>query len=191
MKYSSVEVFNNEEARIYTSEYWRLRLWEECKRSERYLHFFSVLVFDPKPFIQGDAYEMENFTDIANLIRSSVRAADVLGIMEDKSFALILPETPREEALNVSSRLAELVELRREPMDIKMALYPQDGSCDSELLEKLNLPPTSSSDQIDAILLNMAELMPHFKQNGHNGQYQSFLLVTQNGRIGRPISFSG
>ena len=138
MEYSSVKAFK-EKAVIYTSEYWRLRLSEECKRSERYLHFFSVLVLAPEPFIQDDISEMEKLGNIASLIRSNVRATDILGVMEDKSLVMILPETPGEGALTVSRRLVELVKLRRESMNIKMALYPRDGSHDLELLEKLNL----------------------------------------------------
>jgi len=129
---------------VFTSQYWRLRLAEECRRSERYLHFFSVLTLDTAPFVQGEESQLraEKLAEIAGLLRSNVRSTDIIGLMEDGNFALILPETPGEGAQAVIRRLTEQIRLIEgdKPVRMKVAVYPRDGSSDVDLLERVNLP---------------------------------------------------
>lgn len=130
---------------VFTPQYWRLRLTEECYRSERYLHFFSILTLDTLPFIadMDEERRVEKLSEIASLLKSSVRRTDIIGLMEDGSFALILPETPGEGAEAAMRRLEELLRLMEgpeKPIRMKLALYPRDGSRDVDLLEKLGLP---------------------------------------------------
>jgi len=132
---------------VFTPQYWRLRLAEECSRSERYLHFFSTLTLDTLPFIldKGEEQRTEKLSEIALLLRTNVRKTDIIGLMEDGNFALILPETPSEGAEVVVRRLTELLTLMEgpgKPVRMKLALYPRDGSRDIDLIEKLGLPLT-------------------------------------------------
>ena len=130
---------------VLTPQCWRLKLVEECNRSERYLHFFSILTLDTFPFIldKDEEQQIEKLLEIATLLRTNVRKTDIIGLMEDGNFALILPETPGEGAEVVVRRLKELLELMEgpeKPIRIKLALYPRDGSRDVDLLERLGLP---------------------------------------------------
>jgi len=130
---------------VFTPQYWRLRLAEECNRSERYLHFFSILTLDTLPLIldADEERQIEKLSEIATLLRMNVRKTDIIGLMEDGNFALILPETPGEGAEVVVRRLKELLELMEgpeKPIRMKLALYPRDGSRDVDLLERLGLP---------------------------------------------------
>ena len=125
MKLSGQILLFDEMTGILAPQYWRLRLAEECRRSERYLHFFSVLTIDATPFLWGkeDRSRIEKLIEMANLLRSNVRSTDILSFMENQHFALILPETPYEGAEAVRRRLSELIRLTEGEKPIRTVSY--------------------------------------------------------------------
>jgi len=141
MKLSGQILLFDEMTGILAPQYWRLRLAEECKRSERYLHFFSVLAIDISPFLWEEGkFLVEKLIEIANLLKSNVRSTDILSFVKNRYFAIILPETPQEGAEAVRRRLSELIRFTQgEKPGMKVAVYPRDGTSEIDLMGKVDL----------------------------------------------------
>lgn len=134
---------------LFTAAYFKLRLAEEMKRSERFEMPFALL------FISID--RLEEFRDtfgnfrteilqrkIARLIESSLREIDIAARCES-NFAVILPGVKTKGSLKVADRIRETVERSEfegdevEPMvkktlSIGLAEFPKDAFDEIELI---------------------------------------------------------
>jgi diguanylate cyclase (GGDEF)-like protein len=113
---------------LYNRRYFQERLAEEIARSQRYNLHLSLCIIDI------DAFKLFNDTEghpagddilirFARLVYNSLRAIDVLTRIGGEEFAVIMPQTGREEAFFVAERIRNTV---REKLDRTWKQYPKD-----------------------------------------------------------------
>ncbi len=132
--------------------YLNNRLAEEISRFRRYKHSFSLLMLDIDGFknyndtfghITGDKL----LKSLAASIISSLRNIDVVARFGGDEFVIILPQTPKADAITIANRVKENIEksnitgqhgLPPDNLTVSMGLssYPDDASSPSELFEK-------------------------------------------------------
>jgi len=100
---------------------------QEMERSLRHRHQLSLLFVDIDHFKEiNDTYghragdEMLNW--FAGLVRETVRDYDILGRMGGDEFAVLLPETATDAALQIAERLRQTVENSRLAIDAGQAI---------------------------------------------------------------------
>jgi GGDEF domain-containing protein len=98
--------------------YFSRRLEEECQRSDRYGHVFSLLLVEATRSEKSD-----NRTGISDCIRTSLRASDLSTHLGDGRFLILLPEAGREAALRFAARLRACVGA----LAVGAAEFPEDG----------------------------------------------------------------
>lgn len=104
------------------------RLEEEVERARRYETALSVAILDLDHFKEvndryGHPVGDRVLERIGNLLRKRVRAPDLPARFGGEEFALVLPETGREEALELARRLvADVRELTLELEDVTLEL---------------------------------------------------------------------
>jgi PleD family two-component response regulator len=106
-----------------SGDYFRRRLDEEIGRADRYSHSLSVVVLDlvglPEPSdadLDGD-WQDERFASPAyKLVRAvgeglqgRVRSPDLVSRLHRGRFAIMMPNTPRKDVVEILTRLKELV----------------------------------------------------------------------------------
>ena len=135
---------------LHNYRYFYDRLEEEIARSERRATPLAVAYFDidglkrvndSHGHLAGD----EVLRTLGRVIAGNVRAEDVPARYGGDEFAIVMPETPRDEAERVVARLMELVdhtEVKVGSTHLKMparswgvASYPVDGTTARELVE--------------------------------------------------------
>lgn len=102
--------------KIHNYRYFRQRLIEELRRSQRYNEALSLIMFDLDDFkkfndtyghLKGD----EVLYDLAQLVANAIRKdIDIAARYGGEEFAVILPETNYNDALTVADRLRLMVE---------------------------------------------------------------------------------
>ncbi len=83
--------------------YWYLarRCEDECYRAERYGRSLTLLVVELVG--ESDALQVEG--QLRNWLRSHVRLSDIAGYLGDGCYAVLLPETDRDAASGLETRL--------------------------------------------------------------------------------------
>ncbi len=119
------------------------RLGEEESRARRYGHAFSVALLDVDHFKRfNDSYGHVAgdlaLQTLAETLRGSVRKSDLVARYGGEEFALILPETPLEEAarkMELMRRLVAATEIELDPtlvvkidVSVGVAAFPRDGA---------------------------------------------------------------
>jgi diguanylate cyclase (GGDEF)-like protein len=137
---------------VLNRRYLNNRLSEEIARFNRYKHPFSFMMIDIDGFkeyndtyghITGDRV----LKNIATTIVNSLRTIDIAVRFGGDEFVLILPQTPKIEAINIANRIKENIEnlyisQRQElpskylTVSIGLSSYPEHASSASELLER-------------------------------------------------------
>jgi len=151
---------------VYNFAYMRYRLSEEITRAERNGRPLSVICIDLDNFKQvNDQYGHhagnEVLRKVAQCLKSSQRASDLFGRLGGDEFLVILPDTPREEAVNAAYRLLRAV---------KSVFYEAP---DGTLVDYIRLSagitqyPDNGSDA-DSLLAQADREMYHAKRMGGN-----------------------
>lgn len=100
---------------VYLS--WRCE--EECYRAHRYGRPLTLLVAE----LVGESDSSRAERKLQNWLRSHVRMSDIAGYLGDGRYAILLPETDREGARGLETRLRW--EFPR--VNTGIAVHPQDG----------------------------------------------------------------
>ena len=75
----------------------------QVSRSRRYSSPLSVVVMD----VHGTRADDDFLVRISRILKDQLRWADVIGIGDDRSFIMVLPETRRDDALVATDKLSE------------------------------------------------------------------------------------
>ena len=137
---------------IMNRRYLNDRLSEEIARYNRYKQPFSLLMVDVDEFKEfNDTYGHiigdKVLKDLAAIIVESLRNTDIPARFGGDEFVLILPQTPKADAINIANRIKENVEKTCAPhreefpykgltVSIGLTSYPDDASSAAELFEK-------------------------------------------------------
>jgi hypothetical protein len=96
---------------------WRCQ--EECYRAQRYRRPLSLLVVELAEGPDSSRVELQ----LQNWLRSHVRMSDIAGYLGDRCYAVLLPETDREGAKGLETRLRwEFPRVRT-----GIGIHPDDG----------------------------------------------------------------
>ena len=134
---------------IYNRRYLNRRLSEEITRYNRYKHPFSFMMLDLDKFkdyndtfghIAGDNL----IRNLATVMDKSLRTIDIAARFGGDEFVAIFPQTPKVDAIQISNRLKEKIDLALHDHNIEMPLsvsvglatFPDDASSIMELIEK-------------------------------------------------------
>ncbi|KKO47121.1 diguanylate cyclase [Arsukibacterium ikkense] len=101
---------------VFNRHYWQQQLEVEVQRASRYQHPLSLLFFDLDKFKRlNDEYGHQAgdlvLIEVAKLIGSLLREMDLFGRYGGEEFAIILPDTPLDGAIEVAKRICRRVEL--------------------------------------------------------------------------------
>ncbi|MBI4688129.1 MAG: diguanylate cyclase [Nitrospirae bacterium] len=137
---------------IYNRRYMTQRLTEEIIRFNRYKQSFSFIMIDIDGFKKyndtfGHVTGDKALKLVANTLSQGLRSIDIAARFGGDEFAIILPQTPKVDAVNIAERLREniaIAPLLKEAglpvgemtISLGLASYPDDASSMSELIEK-------------------------------------------------------
>lgn len=126
----------------------------ELKRAKRYGRTLSVAVF--KFQIQNDTASLTDtqLKDATQLTRQVIRSVDYLGRIGDAEFALILPETPKENIPFLIQRIVKYLDVYNKKSKNKLELFYATSSF------------TKKSDTIDELLNKAWQLVNKKPQRG-------------------------
>lgn len=132
---------------LHNVRYFYDMLNKEIARTRRYQTLFSLVLFDIDDFkVINDTYGHQAGDDVlrsvAFILKGASRQADVAARYGGEEFILILPNTPKHEALNLANRIKEKVErysyLEAEAVKITIsggiATFPDDAEDAKALL---------------------------------------------------------
>lgn len=100
---------------VYKRDYLLTRLYQECKRAQRYQHPVALLLIEVDEFQawMDSAAEGEGdslLQEVTATISSNVREVDLIGRFGDHEFCIILPETGLETAILAGDRIRHIIE---------------------------------------------------------------------------------
>lgn len=136
---------------ILNRRYLNNRLSEEIAHFRRYKHPFSFLMLDIDGFKEyndtfGHIVGDRALKNLATTITLSLRSIDIAARFGGDEFVIILPQTPKVDAIDIANRLRENVEKAYIPhqqelpfkttVSMGLASYPEDASSAAELIEK-------------------------------------------------------
>ena len=95
---------------VYNHRYFYERLGQEMSHSQRHGHPLSIVIIDVDALkkindLHGHLAGDEALRSMGRLLKENVRAADVVARYGGDEFAIIMPETDKEEAEKVIARL--------------------------------------------------------------------------------------
>ena len=141
--------------RLFNVRHFAAVLAEELSRAQRFDRPVSLIMADldllrevnnTYGHLAGDAVLVE----VADVFRAELREYDVAARFGGEEFAILLPETPADEARQIAERLREKVAARavevetsaepiRVTISIGVASFPQDGTSPNELVHQADL----------------------------------------------------
>jgi diguanylate cyclase (GGDEF)-like protein len=136
---------------IFNRRYFNERLEEEIHRSERHQFTFALILADIDNFkelndTEGHLCGDSALRSIAGITRDSIRAIDIPARFGGEEFAVILPQTDRENASLIAERMRDNIKRycpriwntdTREAITVSigLALFPEHGSTAIKLIK--------------------------------------------------------
>jgi diguanylate cyclase (GGDEF)-like protein len=111
---------------LFNRRYFDERLCEELQRASRYDTFFSLAIFDIDNFklfndTEGHLAGDEDLKAVKDISRESLRSIDVIARFGGEEFAIIMPQTEKDEAFLVAERVRRNI---RKAMSGRWANFP-------------------------------------------------------------------
>jgi len=135
---------------LFNRRYFEERFFEELQRSERHNLSFSLAMIDIDDFklfndTEGHLAGDEVLKNIANIAKESTRVIDIISRFGGEEFAIIMPQTEKDEAFFVGERIRKsakeqlLHTWRTFPKEsititVGVATFPSDGRGMKELI---------------------------------------------------------
>jgi diguanylate cyclase (GGDEF)-like protein len=112
---------------LFNRRYFEERFFEELNRSDRHNLSFSLSMIDIDDFklfndSEGHLAGDEILKSIANIAKDCLRVSDVIARFGGEEFAVIMPQTEREEAILVSERIRKSI---REQIPATWSVFPR------------------------------------------------------------------
>jgi len=113
---------------LFNKRYFEERFFEELQRSERHNLAFSIGMLDIDDFklfndTEGHLSGDEVLKNIANIAKESTRLIDIIARFGGEEFAIIMPQTEKDEAFFVAERIRKSV---REQLSHTWRYFPKD-----------------------------------------------------------------
>ena len=101
---------------LFNRRYFDVRIEEEHQRARRYGLHFSLAIADIDDFkalndSEGHLAGDQALKEIASVMNNSIRANDILVRFGGEEFAIIMPQTTKEEAFNVMDRIRNTISI--------------------------------------------------------------------------------
>ena len=133
---------------LYNRRFFQSRLGVEIERAKRYERVLSLVMLDVDNFKEINDQRGHQFGDhvlveVGKILTGNVRGSDIVCRYGGEEFAVLLPETPLEQAGRAAEKLRTLLKERfrrgRDPValtvSLGVAIYPSPGVADeSELV---------------------------------------------------------
>ncbi|MEW6214648.1 MAG: sensor domain-containing diguanylate cyclase [Nitrospirota bacterium] len=135
---------------LFNRRYFEERFFEELQRSERHNLAFSLAMIDIDDFklfndTEGHLAGDEVLKNIANIAKENLRVIDIIARFGGEEFAVIMPQTEKDEAFLVAERIRKSIKehlprtwkvFPRENITISIgvAAFPSDGKNSKELI---------------------------------------------------------
>jgi diguanylate cyclase (GGDEF)-like protein len=99
---------------LFNKRYFEERFFEELQRSERHNLSFSISMLDIDDFklfndTEGHLSGDEVLKNIANIAKESTRVIDIIARFGGEEFAIIMPQTDKDEAFFVAERIRKSI----------------------------------------------------------------------------------
>jgi diguanylate cyclase (GGDEF)-like protein len=99
---------------LFNRRYFEERFFEEIQRSKRHSLSFSLAMIDIDDFklfndTEGHLAGDEILKNIANIAKDSLRIIDVIARFGGEEFAVIMPQTDKDEAFMVTERIRKSI----------------------------------------------------------------------------------
>jgi diguanylate cyclase (GGDEF)-like protein len=113
---------------LFNKRYFEERFFEELQRSERHNLSFSLAMLDIDDFklfndTEGHLSGDEILKNIANIAKESTRIIDIIARFGGEEFAIIMPQTEKDEAFFVAERIRKSV---REQLSHTWKYFPKE-----------------------------------------------------------------
>jgi diguanylate cyclase (GGDEF)-like protein len=113
---------------LFNRRYFEERFLEELHRSDRHGLTFSLAMIDIDDFklfndSEGHLAGDEVLKCIANIAKDCLRVSDVIARFGGEEFVVIMPQTMKNEALQVTERIRNTV---KEQLPCSWRIFPQD-----------------------------------------------------------------
>ncbi len=151
---------------LFNRRYFDVRLEEEHRRAMRYNLNFSLAILDLDDFkvlndTQGHLAGDYALREVANIMANSIRANDILVRIGGEEFAIIMPQTGKDEAFHVLERIRNNISVMVLPgvkegpvsrltVSTGIAMYPECG------------------ESIESIIVQADKALYSAKMNGKN-----------------------
>ena len=132
---------------LYNRRFFQSRLGVEIERAKRYGRVLSLVMLDVDNFKEINDQRGHQFGDhvlaeVGKILRGNVRASDIVCRYGGEEFAVLLPETPPEQAGRAAEKLRTCLKERfqggRDPVALTVSLgvasYPSPGVADENAL---------------------------------------------------------
>jgi diguanylate cyclase (GGDEF)-like protein len=136
---------------LFNKRYFEERFFEELQRSERHNLSFSLAMLDIDDFklfndTEGHLSGDEVLKNIANIAKESTRVIDIMARFGGEEFAIIMPQTEKDEAFFVAERIRKSVREQlfhtwtyfpkeRITVTVGVATFPSDGKGMKDLIQ--------------------------------------------------------
>jgi two-component system cell cycle response regulator len=134
---------------LYNRRFFQSRLGMEIERAKRYGRVLSLVMLDVDTFKEINDQRGHQFGDhvlaeVGKILKENVRASDIVCRYGGEEFAVLLPETPPEQAGQAAEKLRTGLKERfqggRDPVALTVSLgvasYPSPGVADENNLVK-------------------------------------------------------
>jgi len=127
---------------LYNHRHFYEVIPRETERAQRYQHPLSLLMVDLDDFkkyndTNGHLAGDKLLQDLSAILVRTVRSADMVFRYGGEEFTVILPETTKQDGIDVATRLFNLArEKLPVTMSIGLATYPDDAQSEKELIAK-------------------------------------------------------
>jgi diguanylate cyclase (GGDEF)-like protein len=152
---------------LYNRRFFIESLKQEIERFRRYGNPFTLALMDIDDFketndthghIEGDRV----LRDLSDMLQKSIRKTDIAGRFGGDEFALLFPETPAEQAMQLMERIASVLRERERPIYLSIGV--------TECISGMDL---NEEHDIETVIGRADRALYQVKRNGKNNLSKS------------------